>query len=79
MPRRGSGILRIESDANVGDGPKAVRLALQDLLDGDCDLDGVVGRDGLLALKGHYWTLVRDQLSESDRVRLSFDASAPGS
>ncbi len=35
--------------------------------------------EDLLALKGHYWTLVRDQLSESDRVRLSFDASAPGS
>jgi hypothetical protein len=36
---------------DLGGGLKAVRVTLHELLDGDADLDGAVGRDDFLALR----------------------------
>ena len=41
----------IDYAADAGDGLHAVRITLYDLIDGDADLDGKVGRDDLLAFQ----------------------------
>ncbi|MGB2824021.1 MAG: PEP-CTERM sorting domain-containing protein, partial [Phycisphaerae bacterium] len=44
-------IADIDYDCDLGDGNSAVRITLHDLLDGDADLDGLVGRSDFHALQ----------------------------